>query len=138
MRVAWYRFTATFGRRRGGYLAVVLLIGLAGGIALGSVAGARRTQASFATFLASTNPSDLSLSLTVFAPDLTRKLERLPGVQRVETVSQSVNAYPLGRAGAPIFPPAYRSGEVEGVGSINGLYFGQDRVTVTAGRILMS
>ena len=135
MRVAWYRFTATFGRRRGGYLAIVLLIGLAGGIAMGSVAAARRTQASYATFLASTNPSDLSLSLTVFAPDLTRKLERLPGVQRVETASQSVNAFPLGRAGAPIFPPAYRSGEVEGVGSINGLYFGQDRVTVTAGRM---
>src|ERR1022692_4939436 len=74
MRVAWYCFTATFGRRRGGYLAVVLLIGLAGGIAMGSVAAARRTQASFATFLASTNPSDLSLSLTVFAPDLTKKL----------------------------------------------------------------
>ena len=135
MRVAWYRFTATFGRRRGGYLAIVLLIGLAGGIAMGSVAAARRTQASFATFLASTNPSDLSLSLTVFAPDLTRKLERLPGVQRVGTASQSVNAFPLGRAGAPIFPAAYRSGEVEGVGSINGEYFDQDRVTVTAGRM---
>ena len=67
MRVAWYRFTATFGRRRGGYLAIVLLIGLTGGIAMGSVAAARRTQASFATFLASTNPSDLSLTYRVRA-----------------------------------------------------------------------
>ena len=40
MRVAWYRFTATFGRRRGGYVAIVLLIGLAGGIAMGSIAAA--------------------------------------------------------------------------------------------------
>jgi hypothetical protein len=70
MRVAWYRFPATFGRRRNGYLAIVLLIGLTGGVAMGSVAAARRTQASFATFLASTNPSDLSL--TVFAPDLAK------------------------------------------------------------------
>ena len=28
MRVAWYRFAVTFGRRRGGYLTIVLLIGL--------------------------------------------------------------------------------------------------------------
>ena len=133
MRVAWYRFPATFGRRRNGYLAIVLLIGLTGGVAMGSVAAARRTQASFATFLAGTNPSDLSL--TVFAPDLTKALERLPGVQRVGTASESVNAFPLGRTGAPVLPPAYLSGEVEGVGTVNGEYFGQDRVTVTAGRM---
>lgn len=40
----------------------MLLIGLTGGVAMGSVAAARRTQASFATFLASTHPSDLSLT----------------------------------------------------------------------------
>jgi hypothetical protein len=112
MRVAWYRFQATFGRRRNGYLAIVLLIGLTGGVAMGAVAAARRTQASFATFLARTNPSDLSL--TVFAPDLAKALERLPGVQRVGTASQSVNAFPLGPTGAPIFPPAYLSGELRG------------------------
>jgi hypothetical protein len=44
MAVAWYRFTATFGRRWGGYLAIVLLIGMIGGIAMASVAAARRTQ----------------------------------------------------------------------------------------------
>ena len=51
-----------FGRRWGGYLSIVLLIGLTGGIAMGSIAAARRTQASYATFLASTNPSDMNLS----------------------------------------------------------------------------
>jgi hypothetical protein len=102
LRVAWYRFPAIFGRRRNGYLAIVLLIGLTGGVAMGSFAAARRTQASFAAFLASTNPSDLSL--TVFGPDLAKALSRLPGVQRVGTASESVNAFPLGRTGAPIFP----------------------------------
>jgi hypothetical protein len=42
-RVAWYRFRVTLRRRRGGYLALALLIGLVGGIALGSAAAARRT-----------------------------------------------------------------------------------------------
>jgi hypothetical protein len=56
-------------------------------------------------------------------------------VQRVGTASQSVNAFLLGPTGAPIFPPAYLSGEVEGAGSIDGENFGQDRVTVTANRM---
>jgi hypothetical protein len=132
MRVAWYRFTATLGRRRGGYLTIVLLIGLVGGIAMGSVAAARRTQASFATFLASTNPSDLTVQAG--APNLTKELERLPGVQRVEAADFNVNAYPLGRAGAPA-SSAYALGNTGPVGSINGEYFNQDRVTVTAGRM---
>jgi hypothetical protein len=133
MGVAWYRFTSTFSRRLGGYLAIVVLVGLTGGIAMGSFAAARRTQASFATFLASTNPSDLSLS--AFAPDLTEKLERLPGVAGVKSANESVNVFPLGPAGAAVFPAAYRSGEAAPVGSIDGEYFGQDRPAVTAGRM---
>ena len=39
-RVAWYRFRATFGRQWGGYLSIVVLIGLLGGLAMGAVAGA--------------------------------------------------------------------------------------------------
>ena len=132
MRVAWYRFTATLGRRRGGYLTIVLLIGLVGGIATASVAAARRTQASFATFLASTRPSDMSL--TTIGPDLTKDLERLPGVRRVESASLFVDVFPLRRTGAPVFSP-YLSGKAETVGSVDGEYFDQDRVAVTAGRM---
>ena len=44
LSVAWYRFRVTFGGRRGGYLTVVLLAGLVGGVAMGAVAAARRTQ----------------------------------------------------------------------------------------------
>ena len=64
--MAWYRFRATFARRWGGYLSVVLLIGLIGGTAMASIEAGRRTQSSYPTFLASTNPSDLVVS--VFAP----------------------------------------------------------------------
>ena len=69
-RVARYRFRVTFGRRWGGHLVLVLLIGLIGGIAMGSIAAARRTQSSFTTFLASTNPSDMNLN-SVYGPNLT-------------------------------------------------------------------
>jgi hypothetical protein len=34
MRAAWYRFQATFTRRWGGYLSVLLLIGLVGGLGM--------------------------------------------------------------------------------------------------------
>ena len=61
LRVAWYRFLATFTRRWAGYLSLVLLIGLVGGVAMGSITAARRTQSSFSVFLASTSPSDLSV-----------------------------------------------------------------------------
>ena len=102
MPVAWYRFVTTFGRRRSGYLTLILLIGLIGGIAMGSVAAARRTQSSYATFLASTSPSDLGLS--VQGQNLTAKLARLPGVQRVEAALLSLNAFPLSKTGDPDHP----------------------------------
>ena len=59
LRIAAYRFRATFRRRWGGYLTLALLIGLVGGVAMGSLTAARRTYASYPEFLASTNPSDL-------------------------------------------------------------------------------
>src|ERR1017187_1753533 len=61
MRVAGYRYRASFARRWTSYLAVVLLIGLVGGLALASVAGARRTDSSFPTYVTSTNPATLGL-----------------------------------------------------------------------------
>ena len=47
--------------RRGGYVAIVVLLALVGGVALGTLAGARRTQTSYPTYLASTNPADLEV-----------------------------------------------------------------------------
>jgi hypothetical protein len=72
-RVAWYRYRATFARQLTGYLTVVLLIGLIGGIAVATVAGARRTQSSYPTFLADTNPSDRTFPRT---PNLVFQLDQ--------------------------------------------------------------
>lgn len=38
LRVSWYRFRSTLRRRWTGYLAIALLLGLVGGLAIGSVA----------------------------------------------------------------------------------------------------
>ena len=61
LRAVRYRFRATFAQRRGGYVAIVVLLALVGGGALGTLAGARRTQTSYPTYLASTNPADLEV-----------------------------------------------------------------------------
>jgi hypothetical protein len=42
--------------RRNVYLAVILLVGIVGGLSMASIAGARRTQSSFPAYLDSTNP----------------------------------------------------------------------------------
>jgi hypothetical protein len=93
--VAWYRFRATFGRRWSGYLTVALLVGLLGGLAMGAVAAGRRTQSAFATYLASTNPSELRMATGAYnpavgsdvgyAPAFIRAIAHLPHVTKVES-----------------------------------------------------
>jgi hypothetical protein len=141
LRVAWYRLRFTFARRWPGYLSLVLLIGLVGGLAMGSIAGARRTQSSYPKFLASTNPSDLyfssfgtggpagggnaSHSLTAAG------IGHLAHVKRVAT-SLNLFAGPLGRNGAPLLGEVAR---LSAGGSIDGENVTQDRVAVVEGRM---
>jgi hypothetical protein len=128
LRVAWYRLRGTFGNRWGGYLTVVLLVGLLGGLAMGVVGAARRTQSSFPGYLASTNPSNLSVFTGTAAES---RLAHLPHVRRVEGAGV-LNALPLGPSGAPNIGPS--TNEVFTVGT-EGLFFNEDRVTAIEGRM---
>jgi hypothetical protein len=132
-RVGWFWYRANFGRRWANYLTIVLLVGAMGGLALGSVAAARRTQSSYNTFLASTNPSDLVL--TVYAPNISADLARLPLVRHVGIATYSVNAFPEGKNGLPVFTKALQNGVVTGSGSLVDEYFSEDRVALIAGRM---
>ena len=138
--LSWWRFRTTFRARRGGYLAVVLLVGALGGLAMGSVAGARRTQSAFPVYLASTNPSDVEL-FTEFATvtkvgysaKLDRAIARLPYVEHAAdvvgfdgTLTALRQLPPESVAGAA--PPAFE-------GSPNGFYLTNDRVTLVQGRM---
>lgn len=142
LRVALYRQRVTFRRRRAGYLSLVLLIGLVGGLALGSVAAARRTQSSFSTYLASTNPSDLGITVfggvsngggapPIYSTAAVDAVAHLPGVKRVEAAIP-IAAAPLNRRGAPELD---NINNVEPVASVNGLFFDLDRLAVLSGRM---
>ena len=133
LTVVWYRFRATFRRRWPGYLALALLIGLVGGVAMASIAGARRTESSYPTFLAGTNPSDLlvqpSTSVSC-SSGFIAQIARLPHVKRVSCA----NSY-----GAETLTPSgglnqVLLAQVELIASEDGEYARQDRVTITEGR----
>jgi ABC-type lipoprotein release transport system permease subunit len=132
-RVAWYWFQTGIHRRRANYLTIVLLIGLVGGVAVGSISAARRTQSSFNTFLASTNPSNLSVLLQ--GPNLTSDLSRLPHVQHVAALQFYLVGFPAGKHGAPLIQGPFASGDVAPVGSLGAEYFTQDKLAVTQGRM---
>ena len=82
IRTAWYRSVVCWKRQRAGYLVLVVLIGLAGGVALGSLAAARRTASSFSTFLAATNPSDLMIEPAGGGPGPRATTSRSPSIAR--------------------------------------------------------
>jgi putative ABC transport system permease protein len=140
LAVVRYRLRATFRRRWGWYLSLVVLVGLVAGLGLGSLAAARRTQSSFSTFLASTNPSEFTVSVygggaaagnPDYDPALTTRIAELPGVRRVGAAVELTGA-PLTSDGSPRLRV---TGEAFPVASINGLLFTQDRVAVTQGHM---
>ena len=144
VQLGWYRFRCTFSRRWGEYLALVLLIGLVGGLAMGSVAAARRTDSSFSVYWANTNPSDLvggtgvldaSAGLKPYEAPIVETLSHLPHVAKVESQS-GINLLPLQPDGAPEQNVTeFSPGPGNGYGSVDDLYFDQDKVTVLAGHL---
>jgi len=144
-RFAWYRFRTTIRVRGGGYLTLVVLVGLVGGIAMGAVAAARRTQSSFPAYLASTDPSDLVdttakldpvSGVPNYDPVAVRALTRLPHVRRVETLVGFNNVLTLGPDGNPGGGIGAHGGpQALLYGSLDGEYSTQDRVSVVAGRM---
>ena len=131
-------------RRWTGYLGVVVLVGAIGGLALSSVAGARRTDSSFSTYVASTNPSTLGIfnryddsglgMKTGYSEKISNAIAHLPLVTRSATsiifdANINLNAVKGVRLNALTgqAPPTF-------IGSFNGETYSMDRVTLVAGR----
>jgi hypothetical protein len=116
----------------------VLLVGLVGGPAMASIAGARRTQSSYPTFLSSTNPSDLTVAAgsinsnaSAASRSLTTTIDHLAGVKRVRDLVDPT-IIPLNRAGAPRLA---LTGVLQIYGSLDGELSDQDRLTVVQGKL---
>jgi hypothetical protein len=126
---AWYWWRAARGRSWRAVVAVALIGGLLGTVALGALAGARRTASAYGRYLASVNASD------VFVDIPGPYLAAIPKVAALPGVSESV-AW-LGLAGYPVIhgraDDSFLGGNL--VGSYNGDFFRQDRMTVLAGRL---
>lgn len=140
--MAGYRYRATFGHRWHGYLSLILLVGLVGGLSMGALAGSRRTQSAFATYLASTNPSNLGVTVfggagngggspPSYSASAVAAVARLPGVRHVEA-AVPIAAAPLAPDGAPRLGAI---NDIQPVASVDGLFFDQDRLAVTSGRM---
>lgn len=129
MNAALYYWRATRRRSWRRAVAVALVCGLLGTVALGALAGARRTDTAYGRYLASINSSNVLVNIP--GPDLAaiRQVEHLPGVV-------SGRAW-LGLAGEPVVHGRVDdSFPADGfAGSLDGEYFRQDRMTVVAGRL---
>jgi hypothetical protein len=144
-RVAWYRLRTTFDRRWGGFLGVVLLIALVGGVSMGAIAGARRTDSSFPTFLASTNPSTIMVfsglddpvlgQSTGYNPKVNEAIAHLPLVEHSATqIGFDGNINLDGVTGIHYhLEPGETPPTV--VGGLGRAYVTQDRVTLVQGRL---
>jgi hypothetical protein len=113
---------------------LALLAGLLGGVALGAVAGARRTATAYGRYLTAINGSDVFVNVPGSLPGLsaTRPYElisALPGVV-AHTAYIGLSGVPLAQ-GKPVNSFLVNSLN----GSLDGEYFSQDRTTVLAGRL---
>lgn len=131
VRVAWYRTRATFAARWPGYVSLALLIGMVGGLAMGAIAGARRTQSSFPAFMGSTNPPQLDGVIDFvdgqpgaaglgWDPARQAAIAKLAHVERVVTEA-GINTIPLPPNGVPISVPGFPAQSGEGSGDTSSL-----------------
>ena len=129
MNLALYYRRATWRRQWRRVVVLALMFGLLGTVALGALAGARRTDSAYGRYLASINASDVTVNVPGPALASIRQIEHLPGVL-------SGRAW-LGLVAEPVVKgkadDSFRADALHG--SLDGEYFRQDRATVVAGRL---
>ena len=140
MSYAWYRLRTTLRSELSYFITVIVLVGALGGLSMGAVAAARSTESSFSDYVASSHVPNLfvldgvinpAIGLdSAYNPTLLRRLSHLQHVQRVESTLE-LNGGPLSPKGRPL--PASIS--IPADASVNGLYFTEDPVAITEGRM---
>src|ERR1700734_3923622 len=134
MRTALYLWRATAQRSWRTVLTVALIGGLLGAVALGAVAGARRTGSAYGRYLTATKASDAAVNVPGVLPGMAvtrpiKLIEALPGI----TAS---DAY-IGLDANPVVAGHIRDSFLTNslTGSFDGAYLPRDRMTVLDGRL---
>jgi MacB-like periplasmic core domain len=129
MRLAFYAARATWRRSWRMTLLIALIGGLLGAVALGALAGARRTDSAYGRYLRAANDSDVMVNIPGPLLPAVRDVEHLPG-----TLSGAawigLNAQPVVNGK---IDPAFQTGSI--VGSLDGEFYRQDKLTVLAGKL---
>jgi hypothetical protein len=129
MRAALYYWRATRRRSWRMALAVALVCGLLGTVALGALAAARRTDTAYGRYLHAINSSDVFVNVPGPVLPVIRRVERLPGVASgAATVGLNANPVVDGKINDAFLTDGL-------TGSLDGDGFRQDRMTVLAGRL---
>ena len=129
MSAAFYYWRGTRWRSRRQVVVVALICGLLGTVALGALAGARRTDTAYGRYLHAINSSDVFVNVPGPVLPVIRQVERLPGVaSAAATVGLNAN---------PVVHGKINDGWLTNglTGSLDGDGFRQDRMTVLAGRL---
>jgi hypothetical protein len=127
--VAFYYWRGTRWRSRRQMLVVALICGLLGTVALGALAGARRTDTAYGRYLRAINSSDVFVNVPGPVLPVIRQVEHLPGVaSAAATVGLNANPVVNGKVN-----DAWLTNGL--AGSLDGDGFSQDRMTVLAGRL---
>jgi hypothetical protein len=113
MRAALYLSRATARRSWRATLGVALIGGLLGAVALGALAGARRTASAYGRYLESSKASDVFVNVPGILPGMPQ-IRPVALISRLPGIAQSA-AY-LGLAASPVF-----HGRVDDAFLTNGL-----------------
>ncbi|HEY3673433.1 MAG TPA: ABC transporter permease [Acidimicrobiia bacterium] len=96
MRAVWVRARADLRRRLLGWVALALLIGLAGGGAIAVAAAARRTDTAYQRFLAASSPSDATITESTDFLNKNLDLDQVAALPEVERSARASFLFFLG------------------------------------------
>jgi len=129
MKAVLYWWRAVRRRTWRPTVVVILLCGILGAVALGALAGARRTESAYGRYLSSINSSDVLVNVPLPGTSVIAKVSALPGV-RSSAAWLGLNANPVvhGR-----MDDAFLTDSL--AGTYHGAFFTQDTMTVLRGRL---
>jgi FtsX-like permease family len=129
MGIAWYTWRASWRKSWRAALVIAVIGGLLGAVALGALAGARRTDTAYGRYLASINASTVMIDVPGPFLPVIQHIEHLPGSSS-SGAWLALNATPVidGKPDDSFLTDAI-------AGSLDGEYFRQDKVTVLAGHL---